>query len=134
MNKNIKITNQLENMNTAGQVELSLEELEQVIGGAPAGIIGGSCDHCGWFITTLVYYEQRGSEAPHGLCWNCAVQKLVEYVRTHPEGLQRLAEGTITAAEVGLAIGVRYIPIPIVREICWAAQLALGLARRCNVA
>jgi hypothetical protein len=45
MNKNIKITNQLENMNTAGQVELSLEELEQVIGGEPPWTTG-TCQQC----------------------------------------------------------------------------------------
>jgi hypothetical protein len=48
MNKNIKITNQLENMNTAGPMELSLEELEQVIGGEP-----GNCIDCGKYCTAL---------------------------------------------------------------------------------
>jgi hypothetical protein len=133
-----KTTKQLENMNTAGQVELSLEELEQVIGGEPAVVVVpryGHCDNCGNDHAALIIINRFLHDRPFwrgssGLCIGCVVNR----IKNNPEVLQQVVHGTLTAASIASVLGGYVLPPGPFREICKIVRDAITITRECPVA
>jgi uncharacterized Zn-finger protein len=126
MNKNIKITNQLENMNTAGQVELGvtelhLEELEQVNGGEPPrlGVQFGEdgaphCPYCGEKMMAVPLVGPHSNPASCGKS-RCVMAALrADYERRRQEGIEaarNIGGKVAVAAGMGAAVGGPVAPI-----------------------
>jgi NADH pyrophosphatase NudC (nudix superfamily) len=115
---NIKTEKQLLNTNTAGAValaeneeasvvELSLEELEGVIGGEPPSG-SGVCAHC---------HEFRFTLDDHRWCATCRDQR-----RRRNETLGRVANAAATGYAFGMALAGNPGPL-VMRLACTVAQL-----------
>jgi hypothetical protein len=131
---NIKKTNQLENTNISEITELSLEELEQVTGRGAAPTLG-HCDNCAnnWAIL-LVVTRQLQDGRDSGFCLGCAVNRIMDYLRSHPEMIDAFLKGTVSAAFVASIIGAYVLPGGPLLMLCKAVRDAIAISRECTVA
>ncbi|MDR1254390.1 MAG: hypothetical protein LBJ95_05240 [Oscillospiraceae bacterium] len=127
------------NLNNSEVVELSLKELEQVNGGAPGGLTGpiGHCDNCGNDLTILVCVTRNLPDRPwlsSGFCLGCAVNRIMDYLRSHPEMIDAFLKGTVSAAFVASIIGAYVLPGGPLLMLCKAVRDAIAISRECTVA